>query len=159
LRETEEVQVQIVDFPATLVAALEHHGPAHLTPQTTRKFIAWRIANGFPPHRHRTFGLHYNDERTTPPAEYRFDLCLTIRQPIPPNPDGLVNKTIPAGRYAVARHHGGRDNITTARYLHEVWLPPSGESFRPEPILFHYVNVGPNIRPEEMITDVYLPIE
>ena len=27
------------------------------------------------------------------------------------------------------------------------------------PIFFHYVNVGPDVREEEMITDVYLPLK
>lgn len=26
------------------------------------------------------------------------------------------------------------------------------------PVFFHYVNVGPNLREEEMLTDVYLPL-
>jgi AraC family transcriptional regulator len=37
-------------------------------------------------------------------------------------------------------------------------LPQSGELPGNFPIFFHYVNVGPNVREEEMITDVYLPL-
>ena len=45
-----------------------------------------------------------------------------------------------------------------AVHLYEDWLPASGESLRDFPIFFHYVNVGPNVREEDMITDVYLPL-
>lgn len=44
-------------------------------------------------------------------------------------------------------------------YLFETWLPQSGESSGDFPIFFHYVNVGPDVREEEMITDVYLPLK
>lgn len=58
----------------------------------------------------------------------------------------------------MARHLGRRELNTTAVWLFEVWLPASGEVLRDSPIFFHYVNVGPNVREHEMITDVYLPV-
>jgi DNA gyrase inhibitor GyrI len=45
-----------------------------------------------------------------------------------------------------------------AEYLYEKWLPVSSEKLRAFPIFFHYVNVGPNVQADEMITDVYLPL-
>jgi AraC family transcriptional regulator len=156
--ESEFMNVEIVDFPETRVAALEHLGPAHLEFETVRKFIAWRIANRLPPDRHQTFGVYYNDPRTTPPDEFRMEICVSLDRPVEPNPEGVYNSVIAGGRYAVARHTGARENIPAARYLHRQWLPQSGETLRPDPIFFHYVNVGPNVREHEMITDVYLPL-
>jgi AraC family transcriptional regulator len=69
-----------------------------------------------------------------------------------------LNKTIPAGRCAIARHTGSREDIPVAAWLYKVWLPASGETLRDFPVFFHYVNVGPDIKPEDMITDIYLPI-
>jgi AraC family transcriptional regulator len=68
------------------------------------------------------------------------------------------NTTIPGGRCAVARHHGSRERVTAATYLAEVWLPSSGEAVRDFPMFFHSVNVGPQVREQDMITDVYLPL-
>lgn len=62
------------------------------------------------------------------------------------------------GRCAVARYIGSRDEVRAAAYLYETWLPSSGETLRECPVIFHYVNVGPNVPEHEMITDVYLPI-
>jgi AraC family transcriptional regulator len=70
----------------------------------------------------------------------------------------VIKQVIPAGRCAVARHIGSRNNVTAAAYLHEKWLPTSGEKLRDFPVFFHYVNVGPNVKEHEMITDVYLPL-
>ena len=152
------MDVRIVDFPETRVAVFEHRGPAHLEYETTRKLVAWRIANRLPPDRHRTYGLHYDDPRTTPPAQYRMDLCISVDQPVPDKGEGVVNKVIPAMRCAIARQLGARDDVDAAAYRAETWLPASGETLRDFPMIFHYVNVGPDVADHDMITDVYLPL-
>jgi AraC family transcriptional regulator len=150
--------VRIVVFPETKVAAIEHRGPPELEHDTVRKLIEWRIANGMHPDRHRTYGVHYTDPRTTSAADHRVDFCVSVEHEIAPNPQGVVNKIIPGGRCALARHLGSRAHNTTAIFLHDEWFPRSGEALGNFPIFFHYLNVGPNLQENEMITDVYLPL-
>ena len=69
-----KMDVQTVDFPETKVAVLEHRGSPALEYESVRKLIAWRFENRLTPDRHRSYGVHYNDPRTTPPVEYRVDL-------------------------------------------------------------------------------------
>jgi AraC family transcriptional regulator len=152
------MDVHIINFPETKVAALEHRGPPARIHESIQKLVAWRLENQLPIDRHRSYGVHYNDPRTTPSSEYRSDLCLSVEHDILPNHYGLVNKVIPAGRCAMARHLGSRKLIAAAVYLYEVWLPASNERLRDFPIFFHYVNVGPQVHEDEMITDVYLPL-
>jgi AraC family transcriptional regulator len=152
------MDVRIVDFPETRVAAVEHRGPPALEHETVRRLVEWRIANRVPPNQHATYGIHYTDPHTTPPAEHRVDFCVAFDRDVAPNPQGVVSKTIPARRCAVARHHGPRHNVTAAEYLYNIWLPVSGEAAGDFPIFFHYVNLGPDVRDEDMITDVYLPL-
>jgi AraC family transcriptional regulator len=152
------MDVSIVDFPETRVAALEHRGPPEREHESVRTLIAWRKENRLAPHAHKSYGVHYNDPRKVAPADYRVDLCISVAEEVPANVYGVVNKTIPAGRCAVARHLGSRENVSAAAYLYETWFPQSGETLRDFPIFFHYVNVGPQVREEEMITDVYLPL-
>ena len=152
------MDVRLVDFPETRVAALEHRGPPELEHQTARRLVQWRLRHRLSPDRHRTYGVHYTDPRTTPPEQHRVDFCVSVDDDVAPNPEGVVPKVIPAGRCAVARHLGSRDNVSAAAYLYDVWLPQSGETPRDFPIFFHYVNVGPNVQEHEMITDVYLPV-
>ena len=153
------MEVQLVDFPTTQVAALEHHGPPEREHDTARKLVEWRLQNRLPPDRHRSYGVHYTDPRTTAPADHRVDLCISVHDEVAPNPQGVINKVIPDGRCALARHLGSRAHIAAATYLYEIWLPQSGEIRRDFPIFFHYVNVGPGVREDEMITDVYLPLK
>jgi len=152
------MNVRIVDFPETKIAAIEHCGSPDAEHQTARRLIEWRIANRVPPERHRTFGIHYTDPRTTPPERHRVDFGVEFESEIPPNPHGVIAKVIPAGRCALARHLGSREFNTTAVELFEVWLPQSGEQLRDFPMFFHYVNVGPSVKEHEMVTDVYLPL-
>jgi len=152
------MDVRIVTFPETRVAAVEHRGPPELEHETARRLVEWRRANRLPPERHRSYGVHYTDPRTTPPADHRVDFCVSVDRDVPPNAFGVLDKVIPGGRCAVARHVGSRAHVSAAVYLHEVWLPRSGETPGDFPMFFHYVNVGPGVREDEMITDVYLPL-
>ncbi|MFZ6752855.1 AraC family transcriptional regulator [Undibacterium sp. Dicai25W] len=152
------MNVEIIDFPETLVAAIEHRGSPDLEHESVRRLIAWRIEHRYPPERYRTFGVHYDDPFTTAPDLYRADFCISVEQEVPLNSYGVVNKVIPGGRCAKVRHVGSRENIGAARYLCETWLPASGESLRSFPLFFHYVNVGLNVSESEMVTDVYLPL-
>ncbi|PCJ42966.1 MAG: AraC family transcriptional regulator [SAR86 cluster bacterium] len=159
INRSQTMQVKIINFPETMIAALEHHGPEHLTYNSSRQFIEWRQANGVKPGQGDTYGVHYSDPVSTLPEDYRLDICVSVEQAIAENSQGVVNKTIPAGRCAVVRHHGSRDYIPAADYLYREWLPESGEELRDYPPFFHYINVGPDIKDPDMITDIYLPIK
>ena len=158
-KEHELMQVDIIHFPETRVAALEHHGPESGTYGTSMKFIEWRRENGIRPAMGNTYGIHYTDPRNTFPEDFRLDICVSVEEEIGENPQGVINKVIPACRCAVARHTGSREHVSAAGYLVYEWLPASGEELGSFPIFFHYVNVGPDVKEQEMITDVYLPLK
>ena len=131
------MDVRIVDFPETRVAAIEHRGPPELEHSTARQLIEWRIANGLSPDRHRSYGIHYTDPRTTSPTDHRTDFCVSYNGEVGPNPYGILTKVIPANRCAVARHLGSREHNAAAIYLWEKWFPVSGETLGSFPIFFH----------------------
>ena len=153
------MDVQIVSFPETKVAAVEHFGPPALEHETARKLIAWKLEQRLTdPLQNRSYGVHYTNPRTTPPADHHVDFCLSIEHEVAPNAAGIVNKVIPRNRCALARDIGSRYNNRAAVYLYDEWLPKSGEQVGDFPVFFHYVNVGPGVREADMITDVYLPL-
>ena len=152
------MDVKIVNFPQTKVAVLEHRGPPELKHKSIKRLIAWRMENRLPPDKHQSYGVHYNDPAVVPADTYRVDLCVSVDEDISENSYGVIIKTIPSCRCALARHLGSRENVTAAAYLYNEWLPMSGEKPGAFPIFFHYVNVGPDVREKDMITDVYLPL-
>lgn len=154
------MDVEIVVFPETRVAAIEHLGSPALEHVTARKLIAWKLERRLlDPLRYRSFGIHYTDPRTTHPSEHRVEFCLSIDFELEPNAAGITNKVIPRNRCARARDIGSRYHNKAAVFLYEQWLPESGEMPGAFPIFFHYVNVGPDLKEEQMITDVYLPLK
>jgi len=154
------MNVTTVDFSETLVAALEHRGSPSLLMETVRKFIDWRKQSGLSPvASSRTFGIAYDDPAVTPAESFRFDVCGEVKQPVPENPQGVITKQIPGGRYAVVRHIGSTDRISdSVYYLYRDWLPESGEELREFPLFFHYIKRVPETPEHEQVTDVYLPL-
>lgn len=154
------MDVEIVLFPETKVALITHHGPRALEYETVRKLIAWKLENHLlDSSKYRSYGIHHTDPHVTPPSEHRVDFCLSIEDDVSPNSYGIRTAIIPACRCARARDIGSRSNNQAAAYLYNTWLPESNESVGDFPIFFHYVNVGPHVREEEMVTDVYLPLK
>lgn len=154
------MQVQIVDFSETRVAALEHIGPPGLVNASVQKFIAWRKHSGQSSvSSSRTFGIPHNNPDTTPEDEFRFDICGEIAETVAPNDYGVREIVIPGGRCAVVRHTGSTDHIGETIYpIYRDWLPSSGEELRDHPLFFHYVSVCLEASPDEWQTDIYIPL-
>ena len=116
-KEFNAMQVDIIDFPETLVAILEHHGPESESYNSSMKFIEWRKENGMPPTKGNTYGIHYTDPKNTFPEDFRLDICVSIDKEVGENPRGVVNKIIPSCRCAVARDTGSRGHVSAADFL------------------------------------------
>ena len=155
------MEVKIIDFEETRVAALEHRGSPALVNASAMVFIEWRKASGLSPVKtSRTFGIAYDDPETTQADKFRFDICGSVTAAVHENPQGVVNKLIPGGRCAVVRHRGSHDKIgESARYLYREWLPGSGEELRDFPLFFHYLNLMPDTPECDLVTDVCLPLK
>jgi AraC family transcriptional regulator len=150
----------LVQFEETRVAVLEHRGPAESLMASVGRFIAWRKScQDSPNASSRTLGIVYDDPRTTKPEDFRFDICGELKGPLHENDAGIIEKVIPAGRCAVARHIGSTDAIgQTVHALYATWLPQSGEQLRDFPCFFHYIKRMPTVQEHEQVTDVYLPL-
>jgi len=148
-------EVQVVDFTATKVAALEHRGDPRQIAGSIRNFIAWRRENRLPPRHSATFNVVYDDETAVTPQAFRFDLCAATNGAVADNRFGVVSKTIPGGRCAVLRHIGSDDTLRdTVRYLCAEWLPASGEELRDFPMFFERVEFYPEVAERDAVTVV-----
>ena len=154
------MQIRIVEFRATRVAALSHAGAPALLPQSVQRFVAWRRRSGQSAvESSRTFGIPYGNPDTTPPDAFRFDICGELAEPLAPNDDGVRELVIPGGRCALVRHVGSTDTIGETIYpIYRDWLPASGEELRDQPLFFHYLSVYPETPPDQWQTDVYVPL-
>jgi AraC family transcriptional regulator len=126
-----------------------------------QRFIEWRKTSGLSAIKSsQTYGIAHDNPDTTPPETFRFDICGSVVEPVPENPQGVVTKTIPGGRCAVARHAGSRDRIgDSVYYLYRQWLPASGQELRDFPVYFRYLNLDIDTPEHEHLTDIYLPLK
>src|SRR5690606_1792177 len=101
-----------------------------------------------------------DDPEETPPQHFRIDICAATTRGVPPNSAGVVEKLIPAGRYAALRHVGSDDGLgASLKYLYGRWLPCSGERLRNFPLCLKRVRFFPDVPEREAVTDILLPLQ
>ena len=112
-----------------------------------------------PPQRCTTFSILRSNLGEGAPENDRIDICAATDQPVADNENGVVAKTIPAGRCAVLRLIGSDDALGEAiHYLRAEWLPGSGEQRREFPVYLQRVRFFPEVPESEAVTDVFLPL-
>lgn len=151
--------VTIRDVPPTPVALMEHRGDPRWLGATIQRFIAWRKANGLSPKVSATYNIFHCDPRTTPPADYRLDLCAGTDRAIAANGDGVEAGLIPGGRCAILRVTGRGDDLEPAAlFLYRDWLPASGEELRDFPLYCRRLSFFPDVPEHEAVTELFLPL-
>lgn len=152
--------VTIRDVAPTRVAIMEHRGDPATIGATIQRFIAWRKATGLSPKVSPTFNIFHSDPRTTPPAEYRMDLCVGTDRPINATGERIEAGIIPGGRCAVLRVVGNTDNLEPAAlYLYRDWLSASGEEVRDFPLYCQRLTFFPEVAEHEAVADLFLPLK
>ncbi|MCQ9154409.1 GyrI-like domain-containing protein [Acidomonas methanolica] len=152
--------VTIRDVLPTPVAIMEHRGNPATIGTTIQRFIAWRKATGLTPKTSPTFNIFHSDPHTTPPAEYRLDLCVGTDRPVERKGERIESGVIPGGRCAVLRVIGNTDNLEPAAlYLYRDWLPGSGEEARGFPLYCQRLAFFPEVPEHEAIAELFLPLK
>jgi AraC family transcriptional regulator len=157
-QEDMKMNVEVKNLAARRLAVLEHRGDPKLVGDSVNKLINWAKAQpiNLKPKAGEAFGFAYDDPKLTPAADFRFDLAITIPEQL--NLKGeIIEKRLPAGRYAVAMHKGSRDNIGNTIYaLYRDWLPNSGEELSDLPCIFCYYNFDHEVAETELLTECWL---
>jgi len=69
-------------------------------------------------------------------------------------------QTLPGGEFAVVTHCGPYEQLSqTYAALFGQWLPHSGRELRSQPSLEFYLNDPEGTDPEDLLTDIYAPLE
>lgn len=75
-------------------------------------------------------------------------------------PAGLAYQTLAGGRWAIFRHVGPYDTLwQTWQAAYRDWLPTSGETLRDTVPFEDYVDDPSKTAPEELRTDIFIPIQ
>ncbi len=155
----EKMDVKFEVIEPIRVAYVHHVGPYSACGSAWEKLGAWLGKEGLLGGGARHIGLCYDDPEVTPPERIRYDACVTVDEDFVPKGEVGV-QTIDGGEYAVTTHFGPYERFgeTYARFFGQ-WLPQSGRELRSAPCLEIYLNDPEGTDPDDLITDIYAPLE
>jgi AraC family transcriptional regulator len=155
----EFMEVRIERVEPLRVAFVRHVGP-YGEVETAWERLCMRLGkDGLLGPGTRFIGICYDDPEVTPPEKIRYDACVTVDSDFAAEDDVGV-QTIGGGEYAVTTHVGPYEMLgqTYAKLLGQ-WLPRSGRELRSEPSLEFYLNAPESTDPQDLITDIFAPLE
>ena len=153
------MDVKLETIEPMRVIFMRHLGPYDQVGDTWNSLFSWAVPRGLVGPATVALGVVYDDPDVTPPERLRCDTCIIVERLV--EPEGAVAlQQIGGGAYAVTRHVGPYSEFprTYARLFGE-WLPRSGREARSAPALEFYRNAPMNTAPEDLITDIYIPLE
>ncbi|WP_323037655.1 AraC family transcriptional regulator [Pararhodobacter sp.] len=150
--------VTISEQPSRSVHGLRHQGPYPQIGQAFERVSAVIGKAGLWPQVRGMVAIYLDDPAIVPPAKLRGMAAVTFADGVTA-PEGLLSQELAAGRYAVMRVTGPYSGLSKAyTWLFGTWLVQSGETPRDEPHYELYVNSPTQAAPEDLITDIYLPL-
>ena len=155
------MNIEIRHMQVRRLAIIEHRGDPAQMGQTVNRLTHWAKAQNrnLKPKPGNAFGFGYDDPKTTKPEEFRFDLGLTVPETLALSNE-VIERVLPAGRYAVAMHEGSRNRIDETIYaMYRDWLPESGERLGDMPCIFCYYNFDHEVAETELRTECWLLLE
>ena len=155
---TETYAVKIETPPARKVAFLRHVGSYTECGPMFQKLMQWAFSNNIMKQGTQLIGVSHDDPDVTDESKIRFDCCVTVDDSFAGEGDIQV-QTIEGGEYAILTHQGPYTELAPAyRWLFGVWLPASGREARNLPPYEIYHNNPQEVPPEELLTDIYVPL-
>ena len=153
------MEVRMERVEPMLVAFVRHVGPYNEVDTAWERLCMRLGKDGLLGPGTKFIGICYDDPEVTAPEKIRYDACVTVdRDFVAENDVGV--QTIGGGEYAVTTHVGPYNLLgqTYAKLLGQ-WLPRSERELRSEPSLEFYLNAPESTDPEDLITDIYAPLE
>jgi AraC family transcriptional regulator len=105
------------------------------------------------------FSIYYDDPEVTGAENCVYEICITLRKEVIPS-DPVKIKEVDGGKYLVFRYKGPYEKLWEVYdYLFKNHLLLLEEhTLRDAPMHERYVRYSERTRPENLITDIYIPI-
>lgn len=150
--------VETLDQPGRRLAALPHRGAYIRIGETFDAVAAIFSARGLWPHAHEMIGVYYDDPAAVAEGDLRSKAGIVIDEEVTLAAP-LEEVRLPAGRYAVMHYKGPYPGLEAAyKYLYGDWLAGTDEEPGDHPPIEIYLNDPRNIAPEDLLTDVCVPL-
>ena len=152
-------RVEVRQVEPKTVAFLRHVGPYAECGPTFQKLLAWAGGRGLLGPGTEILGLSHDDPAVTEPSKIRFDCCVRVDADFQAEGE-ILSQQVEGGRYAVLRHQGPYTELLSAyQWFFGVWLSESKEELRDICPYEVYLSDPEQTPPEELLTDIYLPLQ
>lgn len=149
------MDVNIVEQPELRIAGIRHIGPYA---EIGREFgRLGGLLTGPPQAGSQMIAIFHDDPTATPPENLRSDAAITLPANTPA-PAGLVEQSVPAGRFAKAVHKGGYEDLPAAWNAVREWAIENGHPRRALGYEIYLNNPMTTDKPE-LLTEIYLRVE
>ncbi len=156
-----EIDITISKREPSCVAFVRHVGPYDQVGDAWGGLMKWGWKKMMfrPP---ETFGLSWDDPEITPADQIRYDACMVVK-PGTKVKAPVELKEIPGGTYAVVMHEGPYEGFsdTYAKLIGRICAGPiDGKQWKlgDPPALEKYLNDPRKTKPEDLRTEVWLPV-
>lgn len=152
------LNVEIRTIPAIRVAAVRHVGPYNECCGAWKTLCEWAFPKGLLTEKTMFFGICHDDPAVTEPSKIRYDACIDL--PEGAMVDGPAAEiTIRSGEYVTAVHKGPYENLYKSyAAVYGQWIPSSGREMAMEPSVEVYLNNPETTAPEDLLTELRIPL-
>jgi AraC family transcriptional regulator len=156
--ETPVFPVEITEEPPRRVAAVAHTGPYPEIGGAFEKLSAIISARGLWPAVRGGVAVYYDDPAAVEAAVLRSHAGFVLDETAAV-PAGLDEVRLAAGPAAVLHFKGPYAGLEAAySYLYGTWLAQSGREPADAPVYEVYLNGPSDVPPEELLTDIVVPL-
>lgn len=103
--------------------------------------------------------IYHDDPKVTPADKLRTDVCMVIPAEVAPKGD-VGFKQLPTGRYAVFTYKGSYEHLQSVYdTIYGKFIPEMECTLRDESSAERYLNDPCVTKPEDLLTEIYIPVE
>lgn len=103
--------------------------------------------------------IYHDDPKVTPADKLRTDVCMVMPSSVKAKGD-VGFKILPEGRYAVFTYKGSYEYLQAVYdTIYARYLPEMECTLRDEASAERYLNDPCTTKPEELLTEIYIPVE
>lgn len=154
-----EMEMRIVNREPQRAAFMRHVGPYEQCGATWQQFCGWVGMNGLFGPNAKLFGVAHDDPEVTPADKLRYDACLAVGADFEAR-DGVGVQEIAGGEYAMAVHEGPYEGFKdTYGALFGQFIPAQGREAGDGPCVEVYLNDPNTTKPEDLRTEIYVPLK
>ena len=155
------VELEMINREPVKIAYVRHIGPYGQCLEAWETLKQFAIPAGLFCGETEFLGLCYDDPEVTPPEKIRYDACITVAEGVAGSGEVGI-KTLAGGKFAKYVYVGSYDKMEqTYCDMISKWIPAQGlevSSQADAVSIESYKNSPEDTPPEELITEIYIPV-